>query len=68
VPSSERREAVLVVAGDCDPEHVRHGLRDHLEDFKIPPKCVVVDGLPANANGKTDKAVLARRVEELTHV
>jgi acyl-CoA synthetase (AMP-forming)/AMP-acid ligase II len=72
VPSGERQEAVLVVAGDCDPERVRHGLREHLEDFKIPSKCVVMDGLPANANGKTDKAVLAQwveqRAEELAHV
>ncbi|MFE9252451.1 class I adenylate-forming enzyme family protein [Streptomyces sp. NPDC007088] len=58
-PDAEHSEAVLVVTGTADPTTVLPRLREHLEDFKVPPVCHAVDELPVNANGKTAKALLA---------
>jgi len=38
-------------------------LRHELEDYKIPPRCVVLGALPLTGNGKVDKKVLAARVD-----
>ncbi|MGR6920885.1 class I adenylate-forming enzyme family protein [[Actinomadura] parvosata] len=51
--------AVLVVVGDTEPARVRAGLAHRLEQFKVPKRCVVVDELPLNQNGKVDKKALA---------
>ncbi|MEU0668449.1 class I adenylate-forming enzyme family protein [Streptomyces lavendulocolor] len=63
-PDGTRPQAVLVVTGTADPATVLPRLREHLEDFKVPPVCRSVEELPVNANGKTAKAVLAGQLTE----
>ncbi|MFJ9312430.1 class I adenylate-forming enzyme family protein [Streptomyces cyaneofuscatus] len=67
-PEAGRPEAVLVVTGAADPATVLSRLREHLEDYKIPAVCHVVEALPVNANGKTAKAVLAGQLAEADRV
>lgn len=63
-PDGRRPEAVLVITGDAEPASVPARLREHLEDYKIPPVCRSVESLPTNANGKTAKAALAELMTE----
>lgn len=67
-PASGRPAAVLFVCGDVDPAGVLPALRDTLEDFKVPGRCVVVAGLPVTTNGKIDRAALAALIGERTGV
>ena len=67
-PDADRAEAVLFVTGDADPQRVQRQLRDELEDFKIPQRCLARPELPVNANGKTDKKVLLAMLQEETRV
>ncbi|MEW9547821.1 AMP-binding protein [Nonomuraea sp. NPDC050783] len=46
---------------DVAPERLLAWARANMSDFKVPKRIVVVDDLPANANGKTDKRVLRER-------
>ncbi|MGW2788093.1 class I adenylate-forming enzyme family protein [Streptomyces populi] len=66
-PDAARPEAVLVVTGTAEPATVLPRLREHLEDYKVPRVCHAVDALPVNANGKTEKAVLAGQLAEAVH-
>ncbi|UBU17403.1 class I adenylate-forming enzyme family protein [Nonomuraea gerenzanensis] len=58
-PKADGGDAVLVVTGDTEPALVRKGLAHRLEQFKVPKRCVVLDELPLNQNGKIDKKLLA---------
>jgi acyl-CoA synthetase (AMP-forming)/AMP-acid ligase II len=51
--------ATLVVVGDTAPEQVLEQMRDEIEAYKIPRRCLVLDQLPLNQNGKVDRRVLA---------
>jgi amino acid adenylation domain-containing protein len=59
-PSDGRDGATLVAVARLRPPEVLSGLRDQLEEPKIPARCLVVDRLPVNGNGKIDRAGLAR--------
>jgi len=47
--------ATLFVVTSLAPHQVLSGLREQLEDVKIPQRCVVVPRLPRNDNGKVDR-------------
>ncbi|TDD94826.1 class I adenylate-forming enzyme family protein [Actinomadura rubrisoli] len=57
-PGDGRPEAVLFAVTGLEPSAVMAGLRDELEPYKLPGRCVIVDGLPLNGNGKTDRSAL----------
>lgn len=63
VPPSGDRAAVLFVVGEVSAEDVVAGLRRRIEPYKIPRRCLVVDAIPLNHNGKVDKKALAAEVE-----
>ncbi|MFL6053892.1 MAG: AMP-binding enzyme [Actinoallomurus sp.] len=35
--------------------------REHMANYKVPRRVMLVDSLPANANGKVDKQALRAR-------
>lgn len=45
----------------CDPDELRHFVRDRLGGVKAPKEVVIVDSLPRNANGKILKRELIDR-------
>jgi acyl-CoA synthetase (AMP-forming)/AMP-acid ligase II len=64
LPPTEDRPAVLVAVSAQAPEDILDGMRQEIEEFKIPGRCVVVDRIPLTGNGKVDrKAVAALLVE-----
>jgi len=65
-PDGDGRDAVLIVTGTADPAQVQQELRAHLEDFKIPTRCLVLPSLPTSRTGKTDKKALRRLVDGQT--
>ncbi|WP_157549930.1 AMP-binding protein [Nonomuraea candida] len=65
VPDASSGEAGLayVVARPgrtADPEALLAWARANMADYKVPKRIVVLDALPANANGKIDKLALRR--------
>ncbi|MHC3470954.1 class I adenylate-forming enzyme family protein [Streptomyces sp. 7R007] len=68
VPDADHPQAVLVVSGDAAPDTVLPQLRQWIENYKVPPRCVSVARLPASANGKTDKKTLTRWITEGSRV
>ncbi|WP_217246039.1 class I adenylate-forming enzyme family protein [Streptomyces sp. AC602_WCS936] len=63
LPPEGKRTAVLAVVADITADEVREGMRDHIEPFKIPRRCVRLDALPTNGNGKVDRKKLAALIE-----
>ncbi|HXM56995.1 MAG TPA: class I adenylate-forming enzyme family protein [Candidatus Dormibacteraeota bacterium] len=55
--------AILLVVAQLGPPEVLARLRQQLEEPKIPSRCMVVERLPVNGNGKVDRARLARIAE-----
>ncbi|WP_243761030.1 class I adenylate-forming enzyme family protein [Streptomyces sp. YIM 98790] len=64
LPPSAEHPAVLVAVTDQAPARVLDGMRGQIEVFKIPARCLVVDRLPVNGNGKVDRKRLAALVTE----
>jgi len=62
-PAGCRPRAVLFAVTALAADEVLRALRRELEDYKIPPRCVVLGALPLTGNGKVDKKVLAARVD-----
>ncbi|WP_215455730.1 class I adenylate-forming enzyme family protein [Streptomyces sp. ATCC 21386] len=62
LPPDGQRSAVLAVVADLPAEAVRERMRDLIEPFKIPRRCVRLDALPVNGNGKVDRKALATLV------
>ncbi|UUU33619.1 acyl--CoA ligase [Streptomyces sp. CA-210063] len=62
LPPDGQRSAVLAVVADLPAEEVRERMRDLIEPFKIPRRCVRLDALPVNGNGKVDRKQLAALV------
>ncbi|MGW3556404.1 class I adenylate-forming enzyme family protein [Streptomyces sp. NPDC000963] len=64
LPPEGKRNALLAVVADITADQVREGMRDHIEPFKIPRRCVRLDALPTNGNGKVDRKKLAALVAQ----
>ena len=62
-PTPQHPEPVLFAVTELAEQTFRERLRDQLEHYKVPRLCHVVDALPLNQNGKTDKKALAARAE-----
>jgi acyl-CoA synthetase (AMP-forming)/AMP-acid ligase II len=58
-PGGDRPDAVLYVVTDLDRDEVLGRLREQIEPYKVPARCILVETMPLNANGKTDKVALA---------
>ncbi|PJM98601.1 AMP-dependent synthetase [Streptomyces sp. CB01201] len=52
-------KAVLAVVTDLAPPDVLDNMRGLIEDYKIPQRCIPVEALPTNNNGKVDRHALA---------
>ncbi|MFF3819903.1 class I adenylate-forming enzyme family protein [Streptomyces bluensis] len=63
LPPEGKRGAVLAVVAEISADEVRERMREQLEPFKIPRRCVRLDALPTNGNGKTDRKRLADLIE-----
>ncbi|MGE5289107.1 MAG: class I adenylate-forming enzyme family protein [Micromonosporaceae bacterium] len=59
-PAAGEEGATLLVESSLGPHEVLRRLRGELDEAKVPARCVVVDELPLNANGKIERAQLAR--------
>jgi acyl-coenzyme A synthetase/AMP-(fatty) acid ligase len=62
VPPLDGNPALLAVVGDLTPEEVLLQLRDEIEEFKVPRRCVVLAALPLTRNGKVDRKALLTEV------
>ncbi|MFC6093990.1 class I adenylate-forming enzyme family protein [Saccharothrix lopnurensis] len=62
LPPDGDRPAVLVVVGRVTADEVTALLKDEIEEFKIPHRCVVASSLPLTGNGKVDRKALLREV------
>ena len=62
LPPDGDRSAVLVVVGQLGADEVTALLKDEIEEFKIPHRCVVAPSLPLTGNGKVDRKALLREV------
>jgi len=62
LPPHGGKPALLVVVGDLSPEDVKLMLREEIEEFKIPQRCVVLDELPLTNNGKINRKALREEV------
>ncbi|ELP70691.1 class I adenylate-forming enzyme family protein [Streptomyces turgidiscabies] len=58
-PHGQRGAVLAVVVDAVEAEAVRDRMREHIEPFKIPRRCVRLDALPTNGNGKVDRKKLA---------
>lgn len=54
--------ALLVVVGPATPDFVLGAMREEIEEFKVPKRCVAVAGLPLTGNGKVDRKTLRKEV------
>ncbi|MEU9606668.1 class I adenylate-forming enzyme family protein [Streptomyces sp. NPDC048057] len=64
LPPEGKRTAVLAVVSDIPAEEIREGMREQIEPFKIPRRCVRLEALPTNGNGKVDRKRLAALIEQ----
>jgi len=51
--------ALLFTVGTRSSAEVLRGMREQIEEFKIPSRCVSLDELPLTGNGKVDRKALA---------
>ncbi|MFD9235655.1 class I adenylate-forming enzyme family protein [[Kitasatospora] papulosa] len=52
-------KATLAVVTDLTPPDVLDKMHGLIEDYKIPRRCVPIEALPTNNNGKVDRRALA---------
>ncbi|MGW7056345.1 class I adenylate-forming enzyme family protein [Streptomyces sp. NPDC054888] len=64
LPPQGKQSALLAVVADISADEVRAAMRDHIEPFKIPRRCVRLESLPTNGNGKVDRKKLAALLEQ----
>lgn len=62
LPPRDGRPALLAVVGELTAEEVLLAMREEIEEFKIPQRCVVLDTLPLTHNGKVDRHTLLAEV------
>jgi acyl-CoA synthetase (AMP-forming)/AMP-acid ligase II len=58
-PGGDRPDAVLYAVTDLGKDELLDRLREQIEPYKVPARCVPLEAMPLNANGKTDKVALA---------
>ncbi|MFJ9636509.1 class I adenylate-forming enzyme family protein [Streptomyces sp. NPDC101178] len=68
LPPQPTAPALLFVVGDVDAGQVLDGMREQIEEFKIPGHCLPLDALPLTGNGKVDRKALAALTEEAVRV
>lgn len=68
LPPQGPAPALLFAVGELPPAEVLQGMREQIEEFKIPRHCLVVDALPLTGNGKVDRKALTALTEEATRV
>jgi amino acid adenylation domain-containing protein len=65
IPHRDDSGATLVLVGEASAETALRGLRERLEDFKLPTRVVKYgQALPVTPNQKVDKKALSRLLEE----
>ncbi|WP_175647680.1 class I adenylate-forming enzyme family protein [Streptomyces cyaneochromogenes] len=64
LPPAGKRPAVLAVVAEATADEVRALMRDQIEEFKIPRRCVVLEQLPVGRNGKVDRTRLGSLIDE----
>ncbi|MEU3574082.1 class I adenylate-forming enzyme family protein [Kitasatospora sp. NPDC036755] len=62
------RAALLFVTGGLTSAEVLPAMREQIERFKVPGRCLVLDRLPLTGNGKVDRKALAVLAEEVERV
>lgn len=62
VPPDDGHPALLAVVGAITAGDVLVRMREEIESFKIPKRCVVLDALPLTGNGKVDRVTLLAAV------
>jgi amino acid adenylation domain-containing protein len=65
-PTTDRPTPVLFSVAAFTSADLLKRLREEIEPYKVPAWCIVLDALPLNANGKTDKVALAALVADRT--
>ncbi|WP_448322104.1 class I adenylate-forming enzyme family protein [Streptomyces sp. CO7] len=65
LPPDDGSPAVLVIVSERGPEDVLEAMREEIEEFKVPRRCVPLPDLPLTRNGKVDRKALAREVGSL---
>ena len=68
LPPEGKRTALLAVVADITANEVLDGMQEHIEPFKIPRRCVRLDALPVNGNGKVDRKELAALIGKASAV
>lgn len=68
LPPQPTAPALLFVVGDVGAGQVLDGMREQIEEFKIPGHCLPLDALPLTGNGKVDRKALAALTEEAVRV
>ncbi|WP_442804684.1 AMP-binding enzyme, partial [Streptomyces luteogriseus] len=63
LPPSGKKPAVLAVVAEIGAEQVLDRMRERIEEFKVPRRCVVLEKLPLSGNGKVDRKKLATTIE-----
>ncbi|MGK5543251.1 class I adenylate-forming enzyme family protein [Streptomyces sp. URMC 127] len=66
LPPQGATPALLFAVGEPTPAEVLQGMREQIEEFKIPRHCLIVDALPLTGNGKVDRKALAALTQEVT--
>ncbi|MCF3103091.1 acyl--CoA ligase [Streptomyces roseoverticillatus] len=66
LPPQGTTPALLFAVGEPTPAEVLQGMREQIEEFKIPGRCLIVDALPLTGNGKVDRKALAALTPEVT--
>ncbi|MEV1026114.1 class I adenylate-forming enzyme family protein [Streptomyces sp. NPDC050264] len=68
LPPQRPAPALLFAVGGLSASEVLRGMREEIEEFKIPRHCLVLDALPLTGNGKVDRKALAALTEEAVRV
>jgi len=67
LPPAGAVPAALLAVTDLTADEVLAGMREQVEEFKIPQRCLVLPDLPLTPNGKVDRRTLAARLGEAPH-
>ncbi|GGN56364.1 AMP-dependent synthetase and ligase [Streptomyces kronopolitis] len=63
LPPADGRTSVLVVVTGLTKEEVLDRLREQIEPYKVPRRCLLLPELPLNGNGKVDRTRLKALAE-----